>query len=103
MMEMVTLWVEKCQITVIEGMRSDDYFETVWNEAVSIVPLPSPAYLTDETAEPMTRRRKLNPRYNDSIITETVGQRDNQDGLNPDQFKTEMKRLFITVIESVIF
>ena len=90
-------------ITVIEGMRSDEYFETVWNEAVSIVPLPSPASLTDETAEPMTRRRKLNPRYNDSIITETVGQRDNQDGLNPDQFKTEMKRLYIAVIDSVIF
>ena len=89
-------------ITVIERMRSDEYFETVWNESVSIVPLPPPASLTDETAEPMTRRRKLNPRYSDSIITETVGQRDNQDGLNLDQFKTEMKRLYIAVIDSVI-
>ena len=67
-------------IHIIEGMRSDECFETVWNEVVSIVPPPIPASLTDETAVPMTRRRKINPRYNDSVITETVGQRDNQDG-----------------------
>ena len=84
-------------------MRSDECFETIRNEVVSIVPPPIPASLTDETAVPMTRRRKINPRYNDSVITETVGQRDNQDGLNPDQFKTEMKRLYIAVIDSVIF
>jgi len=30
-------------------------------------------------------------------------QRDNQDGLNLDQFKTEMKRLYLAVIYSVIF
>ena len=52
--------------------------------------------------ETTNRRRKLNPLYNDSIITETVGQRDNQHGLNPDEFKTDMMRLYMAVIDSVI-
>ena len=50
------------------------------------------------------RQRKLNIRYNDSIITETVGHRDgeNWQSLNPDQFKLEMKWMYMIVIDSAI-
>jgi hypothetical protein len=89
-------------MTVIEEMRSDESFQSVWSEAVSWVPIPPPPPPAEEIVETTTRRRKLNPRYNDSIITETVGQRDNQNSLNPDQFKTELKRLYMAVIDSVI-
>jgi len=86
---------------LITKMRTDESFESVWNEAISWVSPPFPPS-AEETVETTTRRRKLNPRYNDSVITETVGQRDNQHTLDTDQFKAEMKRLYMSVIDSVL-
>lgn len=78
---------------VIVSMRSDEQFDTLWEDTVSTVSL-------DDATE-AGRRRKLNPKYAHSIVYETVGYREASENRS-EAVKCEMKRLYFSRIDVVV-
>jgi len=78
---------------VIVSMRSDQQFDTLWEDAVSLV--------SHDDAREVRRQRKLNPQYASCIVYETVGQREAGDNESED-LKCEMKRLYFSTIDVVV-
>lgn len=78
---------------VIITMRSDDHFDELCEETLSVVPF--------DDANKVCRRRKLNPKYASSVIYETVGYRESS-GNQSEDFECEMKRLYFSTIDAVL-
>ena len=74
-------------------MRSVDQFSTLWKEILSLVSL-----YDDINEDKTCRRRKLNPKFANSVVYETVGNRATSEH---SECETDTKQLYFSIIDMV--